>query len=176
MHPAAPTPRAGHIPPTGPTFLVRRHTRACRHRVYRTPVHTPSPLHPHTREQIAAEQDSSACTGSDGQADCLMRAQPRGSNPSTRSHTNRCVPNPSLPCKLSPRFYLSPPRTWESPKASVGSLGVRQQWPGSFWVPGAGEEQCWRRLAGTVKPSLSMHFPARHPGSAREGLQRVGDG
>lgn len=41
--------------PKGPKFLVRRNARVCRHRVYRTPVCTPSPVHPHTREQIAAE-------------------------------------------------------------------------------------------------------------------------
>lgn len=38
VHPMAPTQPSGHIPPTtGCMFLVRRHPRACRHRVYRAP-------------------------------------------------------------------------------------------------------------------------------------------
>lgn len=74
---------------------------------------TPSPLHPHTREQITAAREGSARTAP-------------SSNASTRLHTSRCVPDPFFPCKLSPCIYLSPSRTWESPKASVGALGVRQ--------------------------------------------------
>lgn len=91
-----------------------------------------------------------------------------GSNPSTCLHTNTRVPNPSLPCKLSPRCYLSPSRTWTSPRASVGSLGVQQRWPGSLWSSAGGG---WQRLRNQVCPCISLQDVLAQPGEVCRGLE-----